>query len=92
MVNSVAASPACNGETGFLAASAYSNACATDLNIQGVSVAGGSYHSAGPLSASATTIKSGDPVLFQSDSSLAFGPDFAVESGAEFTAGIAPCG
>ena len=91
-VNDVASGPACGGAPGFLAASGYSDQCAPELTIQGVSLAGGSYQSAGELSASDTTIESGGPVLFQSDTSLALGEGFSVEGGAVFMAAIAPCG
>ena len=60
-------------------------------SIQDVSVTGGSYQSTGELSSSGTTIKSGSPVLFQSDSNVVLGGGFSVESGAVFTAAIAPC-
>ncbi len=91
IVNNVAASPACSGEAGFLAASGYSDECVANLSIQGVSVAGGSYQAAGELSSSDTRIASGDPVLFQSDSKVVLGDGFAVENGAVFAAAIAPC-
>ena len=90
-VNDVAASPACSGEVGFLAASGYSDACVANLSIEGVSVAGGSYQATGELSSSDTTIQAGSPVMFQSDSSVAFGDGFSVESGAVFSVAIAPC-
>ena len=76
---------------GFLAASGYSDECAADLSIQGVSIAGGSYQAAGELSSWDTTIKSGNPVLFQSDSRVALGEGFSVENGAVFSVAIAPC-
>jgi hypothetical protein len=91
IVNDTAASPACSGETGFLAASGYSDECVAELSIQGVSVTGGSYQATGELSSSDTTVKSGDPVLFQSDSRVVLGDGFSVENGAVFTAAIAPC-
>ena len=91
IVNDVATSPACSGEVGFLAASGYSGECVANLSIQNVSVTGGSYQSTGELSSSDTTIKSGSPVLFQSDSKVVLGDGFSVENGAVFTAVIAPC-
>ncbi len=91
IVNNVAARPACSGETGFLAASGYSDECVANLSIQGVSITGGSYQATGELSSSDTRVKSGNPVLFQSDSRVVFGEGFSVENGAVFTVAIAPC-
>ncbi len=91
IVNDVAASPACSGETGFLAASGYSDECVANLSIQGVSLTGGSYQATGELSSSDTRITSGSPVLFQADSKMVLGDGFSVETGAVFAAAIAPC-
>ncbi len=91
MVNDLATRPACSGETGFLAASGYSDQCVADLSIEGVSITAGNYQATGELSASDTTIKSGNPVLFQSDSRVALGGGFSVENGAAFTVAITPC-
>lgn len=91
IVDDIAARPACRGETGFLAASGYSDECVADLSIQGVSITGGSYQATGELSSSDTTIESGDPVRFQSDSRVSFGDGFSVDADAVFTVAIAPC-
>ena len=90
-VQSIASGVACNGENGFMATSAYSTSCATDLFVIDMTVPDGQYYSQGVLTSENATIETMSNVLYRSDTSILLKAGFAVKQGAIFEAQIGPC-
>ena len=90
-INSTATNSACNSETGFILASAYSDICVQNLSIEGVAVPAGQYHSEGLMTVADAVVLDGSEVLLQSDMGVTLDGGVEVEMGGALEVVIGGC-
>jgi hypothetical protein len=90
-INSSASNTACGSEIGFILASAYSNTCVQNLNIEGIAIPSGQYHSDGEMTVSNTSIADNASVLLQSDTGVTLNAGTEIGSGRTLDVVIGAC-